>query len=213
MSNLKPSMRKGWERNGSSEGETRKHCWDAASPGCSSSARPVPPHGSSEKGFPHAPARLSGSSRNAQTTRRLWDAGRAGKLQPSPPVPGDCPRCYLGDVLLADHMLSVPDLLWIVCYEDASALAAALWLADECSPLRRASVSLEVSIAGQGAGEGRVAVSSCHTLPVSSLLTAVYSNDGATEENRPCFCSRGTAHLFLSSLTDKKVLMQPDKAL
>lgn len=56
---------------------------------------------------------------------------------------------YLRDILLTDHMLSVFDLLWITCYEDASPLAAAVWLADECSVFPPAPVGLEISIAVQ----------------------------------------------------------------
>lgn len=110
-----------------------------------------------------------------------------------PPLFRDCPH-YLRDILLTDHVLSMFDLLWIMCYEDTSPLAAAVWLADERSVFSRTSVGLEISIAVQGRGD-------CYKLqknqPLNSLVTVRYSNYGAAGQYRPNFCSRGMVHLFL----------------
>lgn len=73
----------------------------------------------------------------------------------------DCPH-YLRDIPLTDHMLSMFYLLWIMRYEDTSPLAAAVWLADECSVFPRTSVGLEISIAVQGRGN-------CYKLQKNSL--------------------------------------------
>lgn len=60
---------------------------------------------------------------------------------------------YLRDILLTDHVLAVFDLLCITCYEDASPLAATVWLADERSGFPPAPVGLEVSVAVQRRGD------------------------------------------------------------
>lgn len=60
---------------------------------------------------------------------------------------------YLRDVLLADHMLTVLDVLCVPGDEDPSPLAAAVWFADERSGFPHASVGLEIPIAARGRGD------------------------------------------------------------
>lgn len=57
---------------------------------------------------------------------------------------------YLRDVLLTDHAFPVLDLIRVVGYEDPSALAAVVGLADECSCFPRGCIGMEISIAVQG---------------------------------------------------------------
>lgn len=54
---------------------------------------------------------------------------------------------HLGDVLLADHMLSRLDLSDISGDEDATALTATVWLADKRSGFPLTTTGLEVPIA------------------------------------------------------------------
>lgn len=54
---------------------------------------------------------------------------------------------HLGDIMLADHMLSWLDLLGVSSDEDATALTAALWLADVSTDFSLPTIGLEVPIA------------------------------------------------------------------
>lgn len=59
---------------------------------------------------------------------------------------------HLGDVLLADHMLSRLDVPGISGDEDAAPLTAAVWLADVSAGFSLATVGLEVPVATCRAG-------------------------------------------------------------
>lgn len=56
---------------------------------------------------------------------------------------------YLGNVLLADHVLAMLDLLRVSSNEDAPSLAATVRLANVCPVLSHATISLEVPITMQ----------------------------------------------------------------